>query len=154
MANLDPFTRVVIILFTFYFFYRSLSAKKGTGKSTGAMNPAAAKLLVLIFTVLAGCFIFPIAPLTLGKALLLLGSYGTIALALAALYGERKKKLVYPAMLLLTAAGILCRYVFEFEEIVGYTAFSFSSVVVYIAVIPAFTTIMYFLLMKAFKKMK
>jgi hypothetical protein len=93
-------------------------------------------------------------PLTLGKVLLLTGSYGTIALALAALYGERKKKLVYPAMLLLTAAGILFRYVFEFEEIVGYTAFSFSSVVVYIAVIPAFTTIMYFLLMKAFKKMK
>ena len=44
--------------------------------------------------------------------------------------------------------------VFEFEEIVGYTSFTFSSVVVYIAVIPAFTTILYYVFIKLFEKMK
>ena len=154
MANLNPFTRIVIIFVTFLFFYKTLSKQQNVGKANAAMNPAAAKLLMLIFTVFSGCFIFPMTPLTLGKALLLLGCYGTVALGLAALYGTRKKKLIYPVMLILTAAGILCRYVFEFEEIVEYTSFSFTDVVVYIAVIPAFTAVLYYKFAKLLEKMK
>jgi len=158
LSNLDPFTRIVIIFVTFWFMHTTLSSKKGSNQTKGTVNPAAAKLLILIFLVFAGCFIFPIhskeSPISLGKTLLLLFSYGTISLAMAALYGEKRKKFIYPITLLLTAAGILCRYVFEFEEIVGYTSFSFSSVVVYIAVIPAFTTILYYIFIKLFEKMK
>jgi len=158
LSNLDPFTRVVLIFVCFYFMFNTLSAKKDNKQGKATINPAAAKLLTLIFLVFAGCFIFPISskesPLSFGKAFLLIGSYGTIALAMAALYGTKKRKIIYPITLVLTAAGIVCRYIFEFEEIVGKTTFSFSNVVLYIAVVPAFTTVLYYLLAKLFEKMK
>lgn len=115
-------------------------------------HPGFAKFILLAYIVFAGCFVFPIGsnpyPFNLSKLYLLTASYGIIGLGFAGLYGDSKEKFVYPATLVLTIAGMLCRYLIEYGEVSNTYNFTTVNVISYLVMIPLFTVAAYSLIVK------
>ena len=110
-------------------------------------SPAVVKAFLLGYIIFAGCFVFPILspvePLDFSKIYLLVVSYGVIGLGFAGVYGEKKEKTVYLLTLVLTAAGLFCRYVLEYGEASNTYNFTLVNVASYLVLMPAFTALAY-----------
>lgn len=115
-------------------------------------HPRAVKYFILGYVVFAGCFTFPLwsekFPLDFMKVYLIVGTYGIIALALAAIYGAKQEKKVWFFTFLLTAIGLLCRFFLEFGEVSNTYNFTFFNVICYLLGIPLFTTVAYHFIVK------
>jgi hypothetical protein len=113
-------------------------------------HPRIPKGILLGYIVFAGCFGFPFGtsrfPFDLLKAYSLIVSYGCIGLGFGGIYGKGKEKFVYLANLLLTGIGLICRYLLEFGEVSNTMNFTQWNVISYLAIIPVFTLLSYYLL--------
>lgn len=115
-------------------------------------HPRGMKLVVLCYVIFCGCVTFPFsngnATFDSTKAYMVIVSYGIIAFAFAWMYETCRIKLVYGSTVSLTAVGMLCRYVLEFEEVSNTTNFTLSNIVSYIVIIPIMTTVLYYGILK------
>lgn len=116
------------------------------------------KAFLFGFIVFAGCFVFPISsdrfPFDLGRAYRLIIPYGIIGWAYTEIYGKHNGKRVYGMTLLLTIAGMLCRYLLEYGEVSNTYNFTPFNIVSYLALIPAFTTLAYYCFSKGWMQEK
>lgn len=105
--------------------------------------PCAVKIFLLGYVVFAGCFVFPVlspvSPLDFSKIYFLVVSYGVIGLGFAA----KKEKRVYLLSVILTIAGLLCRYLLEYGEVSNTYNFTVGNVLTYICIMPAFAVLAY-----------
>lgn len=112
----------------------------------------AAKIFLGVYMIFEGCFLFPVksekSPLDFIKLYLLIVSYAILGLGLAGVYGPKKEKVIYPLALVLTAAGMACRYLLEYGEVSNTYNFTVLNVAVYLAVMPAFTVLAYHYIVK------
>lgn len=135
---------VLIILGTFFILGRKYSESI---KQYLQVHPMIPKAVLWGYVIFAGCFVFPIRsepfPLDFSKAYLLVASYGVIGLGFAGLYGRCRGKTVYFFALVLTVAGMICRYVLEYGEVSNSYNFTFLNVASYIILIPVFTVFVY-----------
>lgn len=145
---------VFLILVVSCFFIGHRTAKDPN--SYLRKHPAFAKVFFLAYIVYAGCFVFPISsePFSLDfmKAYLIVASYGMIGLGFAGLYGVAKEKLVYLITFSLTVLGMIFRYILEYGEVSNTYNFTILNVVSYIAIIPIFTVVMYYYILKYISK--
>lgn len=115
-------------------------------------HPVFVKAFVLGYVVFTGCFVFPISserfPLTFMDIYLLVISYGVIALSFSALYGPQKEKTVYILSFLLTALGLLCRYLLEYGEVSNTYNFTPINIISYLVLIPLGVTVFYHFIIK------
>ena len=109
--------------------------------------PCAVKIFLLGYVVFAGCFVFPVlspvSPLDFSKIYFLVVSYGVIGLGFARVYGAKKEKRVYLLSVILTIAGLLCRYLLEYGEVSNTYNFTVGNVLTYICIMPAFAVLAY-----------
>ncbi|WP_321003115.1 hypothetical protein [Eisenbergiella porci] len=110
-------------------------------------HPVAVKIFLWLYVVFAGCFVFPVrseqASLDFTKIYLLIVSYGIIGLGFAGVYGTKKEKVIYPLVLVFTAAGMACRYLLEYGEVSNSYNFIIHNIMAYLALIPLFTVLAY-----------
>lgn len=110
-------------------------------------NPKIPKIFVLGYIVFAGCVIFPFRsemfPFNFMKAYLVLVSYSAIGAALGGVYGKQKYKFIYILSLILTALGMIFRYVIEYGEVSNTVNFVSFNIISYLLVIPIYITVVY-----------
>lgn len=110
-------------------------------------NPKIPKMFILGHIVFAGCVIFPFRserfPFDFMKAYLVLIYYGTIGAGLGGIYGKQKYKFIYISSLILTALGMIFRYVIEYGEVSNTINFVSSNIISYLLIIPIFITGVY-----------
>lgn len=119
-------------------------------------HPAVVKGLILGYVVFAGCFTFPFGnkefPLDLTKAYLVLVGYGVIGLGFAGIYGVGKERFVGGITLLLTVAGLLCRFLLEYGEVSNVMNFTPWNVILYLVLVPLYTLLTYHFIVKYLTK--
>lgn len=115
-------------------------------------HPFVVKIFLWVYVIFAGCFVFPIRseqfPLDFMKIYLLIVSYGIIGLGFAGVYGAKREKVIYPLTLVLTVAGMACRYLLEYGEVSNSYNFTMLNIIAYIAMIPTFTVFSYHYIVK------
>ncbi|MGL4345333.1 MAG: hypothetical protein ACRCTE_09055 [Cellulosilyticaceae bacterium] len=103
--------------------------------------------ILMGYLVFAGCFMFPISskpyPLDFSKLYMLILSYGIIGLGFAKLHDKSKIKWLYTATLALTLVGMVSRYLLEYGEVSNTYNFTSSNMLLYIILIPIYTTLIY-----------
>lgn len=119
-------------------------------------HPAIGKALVWGYVAFASCFTYPIRsdpyPLDIDKAYLLLTSFGVIGLGLAAFYGPKKEKKLYPLILILTVSGMVGRYLMEYGEVSNTYNFTMVNIISYVVFVPLLTLIFYHFIVKYLKR--
>lgn len=112
-------------------------------------HPGAVNALIYCYIVFAGCVVFPLGNSRnspdLMKAYLVLASYGTIGATLAIRYGPGRGKRVWGITLVLTMAGLICRYLLEYGEVSNTLNFTVPGVLSYLLLIPVLTLSVYHL---------
>lgn len=103
-------------------------------------NPKIPKIFVLGYIVFSGCVIFPFDFM---KAYLVISPYGIIGGGLGGIYGKQKYKLIYISSLILTALGMIFRYVIEYGEVSNTMNFVAFKILSYLLVIPIYITGVY-----------
>lgn len=115
-------------------------------------HPKVPRIVILGYSIFAGCFVFPFGnehfPFDFMKAYLVIASYGIIGLGFAGIYGINKKRFVYVASLILTGLGMMCRYILEYGEVSNTMNFTLFNIASYLVVIPIFTMVVYYLIIK------
>ena len=115
-------------------------------------HPQLSRTTILGYIIFAGCFTFPfeneLFPFDFIKLYLVVASYGGIALGFAGIYGINKKKFVYIASLILTALGMICRYILEYGETSNTMNFTSFNIISYLIVIPIFIVVAYHFISK------
>lgn len=118
--------------------------------------PVIAKVFIWGYVIFAGCFVYPVRsepyPLDFNKLYLLLVSYGIIGLGLAATYGEKKERRLYPMALLLTIVGMCCRYFMEYGETSNTYNFTMFNIVSYAVIMPVYTVGAYYFIGRYLKE--
>lgn len=116
------------------------------------------KILLFGYIIFVGCFIFPLRsapfPFDYSKAYILIATYGTMGLGLAAIYGEKKEIFVYSVVLFLTILGMACRYTLEYGEVSNTYNFTIFNIVSYVVIVPLFTVIAYHYVVRYLKAKK
>lgn len=121
-------------------------------------NPKLAKALILGYIIFAGCFVFPFGnerfPFDFMKGYLVVATYGIIGLGFARVYGIHKEKIVYTVSFILTALGMISRYVLEYGEVSNKMNFTPFNIISFLVVIPIFTVVAYHFIIKNLLKNK
>lgn len=115
-------------------------------------NPKIPKMFILGYVIFAGCFVFPFGnerfPFDFMKTYLVIASYGIIGLGFARTYGINKGKFVYIVSLILTGLGMIFRYFLEYGEVSNTMNFTLFNITSYLLVIPIFTAVTYYFIIK------
>ena len=118
--------------------------------------PVIAKVFIWGYVIFAGCFVYPISsepfPLDFSKLYLLLTSYGIIGLGLAAINWEAKKGKLYLQVLVMTIAGMVCRYLLEYGEVSNTYNFTWQNIIIYIVAVPLYTVAAYHFICRYLKQ--
>lgn len=114
------------------------------------------KVLTLGYIISAGCFMFPIRsdllPLDFLNVYLLVVIYGVITLALARILGSGREWMVYMMTFVLTAVGMVCRYLLNFGEESNTYNFTLFNIISYLVIIPIGTMIAYHWIARRLKR--
>lgn len=110
-------------------------------------HPKLTKGIILGYIIFAGCFVFPFGnelfPFEFRKGYFAVVGYGIIGLGFAGVYGEHKEKYVYIASLILTALGMISRYIIEYGEVSNTMNFTPFNIISFIVVIPILIVVSY-----------
>ena len=146
----------VFIIIIFGGFFLLGSKKSRSFHDIMQRHPYILKGFVLGYIIFAGCFLFPIESkqfkLDFWKAYLLIMSYIMIGLMCAEVYAKGRWTLVYGLSILLTASGMLCRYLLEYGEVSNTYNFTVKNVMAYLGIIPVGVTLVYIQGSKYFRK--
>ena len=150
------FVAIYIAVFVILIASVYWGAKSGKLQHFFKAHPQIAKTLTFGYIIFAGCFVFPIRsdpfPLDFQGLYLLVAIYGVIALALAGNFGPGKGRKVYIVTFLLTAVGMVCRYLLEFGEVSNTYNFTLFNIISYLAIIPTSTLIAYHWIVRRLKR--
>ena len=141
------FAAVYIISILIFAGVFCLIVRTGRFEKLSGAHSGLPRVLLMGYIIFAGCFVFPIRsepfPLDFSGLYVLVSSYGVIALASAGIFGPGRGKKVYITTFLLTAIGMVCRYLLEFGEVSNTYNFTLFNIVSYLALIPAGTAAVY-----------
>lgn len=112
--------------------------------------------LLLFYAVSNGCFMFPFSnemfPFDFTKAMLVISGYGIIGILFAALLDQGKEITVLMLTLFLTIIGLIFRYLLEFGEVSNTMNFLPINIVLYLFIIPIYSTFIYWAIWKWYTK--
>lgn len=108
-------------------------------------HPVLTRALVLGYTALLCCFIFPLGSSSLLHRVIL---FGLMVLCLAEAYGPGREKGVFLRTLAAAAAGLLGRYLLEYGEAANSRNFTVENILWFLAAVPLCMTLAYHILVK------
>lgn len=150
------FVAIYIAVFVILIAIADWGAKSGKLQHFFKNHPHIPKVLTLGYIIFTGCFMFPIHsdpfPLDFQGLYLLVVSYGVIASALAGILEPDREWMVYIVTFLLTAVGMVCRYLLEFGEVSNTYNFTLFNIISYLVIIPIGTMIAYHWIVMGLKR--
>lgn len=112
-------------------------------------NKTTARIVLCSYIIFNGCFIFPFSnelfPFTYDKALMVIMGYGLIGLYFSMILNKGKSFKVFTITFLFTVIGMICKYLLEFGEVSNVRNFIPINIFLYLAIVPLYTTIVYWL---------
>jgi len=112
--------------------------------------------IVLFYTAINGCFVFPFSnemfPFDFTKAILVMFGYGMIGIFYVGLLDKGKGISVLMLTLFFTIIGLIFRYFLEFGEVSNTINFIPVNIVLYLVIIPIYSTLVYWAIWKWYAK--
>ncbi|HZK71143.1 MAG TPA: hypothetical protein VFD03_06450 [Clostridia bacterium] len=113
-------------------------------------------VIVLVYIAYHGCFTFPFSnvlfPFDFSKALLVIYGYGIIGMCYFGLLEKGRVFTVFGLTLVFTIIGLTYRYFIEFGEVSNSMNFIPINIILYLAVVPMYCTLVYWAIWKWYAK--
>lgn len=112
--------------------------------------------LVLFYSAFHGCFTFPFSnemfPFDFTKAILIIFGYGIMGILYVGLFDQEREIAVLMLTLFLTIIGLVFRYLLEFGEVSNTINFIPVNIVLFLVLIPIYSTLVYWASWKCYAK--